>query len=433
MKNGLKATWQNIRDAAGLWGVGAVLFGIGLIAAFQFVGPAPPKHIVLVTGAEGGAYHHYGELLAARLAIERIEVELRESAGSVENLALLEKDASVDLGFVQGGLADTIPTENIVTLGSLYLEPLWMFVRSDSTVVSASDLRGKRIAVGAVGSGTRSVVTRLLDLSGIGPEDAVFLDAEPGTLAPGMANAEIDVAFLIGAPDSDYITRLVHAPNIDLTGIERADAIVRYSPYFSKVTLPQGVLDLRNNLPRADTDTIAVTAMLAARQDLHPALVDLLLIAATEVFGGHSIIADAGQFPTQRYADLPLSSAAKRFYQYGPPFLMRYLPFWAATMVERLWVILLPFVGLAFPLVKLLPPAHRWRIRRRLLRRYAVLDSIDPFGNPVKDSEDREKRLSRLLELDAESAAEIVPRSYMDDVFKLRRDIDLVRRRLMTQ
>jgi hypothetical protein len=163
---------------------------------------------------------------------------------------------------------------------------------------------------------------------------------------------------------------------------------------------------------------------------LHPALNDLLLISAQVVFGQHSLLADAGQFPTERYADLPLSSEARRFYKYGPPLLMRYLPFWAATLVDRLWVVLLPFIGLALPLAKLLPPAYRWRIRRRLLRRYAALDAIDPFGNPVRDDDDRARRLEKIQELDDVSAGEIVPRSYMDDVYKLRRDIDLVRRRI---
>jgi TRAP transporter TAXI family solute receptor len=431
MSKGLRAIWRDTRDAVSVWGGGVLLFVIALVAALQFVGPPPPDRIAIATGAEGGAYRHYGELLAARLAREGIEVELRETAGSVENLALLESDDSVDLGFVQGGLAASHPIENIVSLGSLYLEPLWMFAGTDIRVDSGSHLDGKRIAVGAVGSGTRAVATQLLELGGIGKDNAVLLDTEPGDLAAGFSSGEIDVAFLVGAPDSEHVARLVQMQGVDLVNMERADALVRYSPYFSKITLPEGVLDLRKNLPSTDTSTVAVTAMLAASQDLHPAITDLLLIASAEVFGGHSLLADAGQFPTERYTDLPLSKEAKRFYKYGPPFLMRYLPFWAATLVDRLWVVLLPFIGLAIPLGKVLPPAHRWRIRRRLLRRYALLDTIDPFGNPVVDSDDLKQRLSKLEKLDAESAAEIVPRSYMDDVYKLRRDIDLVRRRLM--
>ena len=430
MSKRLRTFWNEIRDAVSIWGTGSVLFVIGLVVALQFMVPPPPDSIVMVTGAEGGAYRLYGERFAARLAEVGIEVELRPTAGAVENLELLTNDDAVDVGFVQGGLAESNPTEGVVALGSLYFEPLWVFVDADSGIERFGDLAGKRLAVGSEGSGTRAVVTQLLGLGGLGPETARFLDNEPGDLAAEFASGDIDAAFLVGAPDSEYVMRLVRAPGVRLLSVERADAVVRYSPYFSRIVLPQGVLDLGNNLPSADTTTVAVTAILAAKEDLHPALNDLLLVSAQEVFGQHSLLADAGQFPTERYADLPLSNEARRFYKFGPPFLMRYLPFWAATLVDRLWVVLLPFIGLALPLAKLLPPAYRWRIRRRLLLRYAALDAIDPFGNPVKDDEDRARRLERIEELDKLSAGEIVPRSYMDDVYKLRRDIDLVRRRV---
>jgi TRAP transporter TAXI family solute receptor len=430
MSKRLSTFWNDIRDAVSIWGAGAALFVVGLVVALQFVGPPPPDSIVMATGAEGGAYRLYGERFAARLAEVGIEVELRETAGAVENLALLDNDATIDVGFVQGGLAESNPTEGVVALGSLYFEPLWVFRRDGAGINSVSDLVGKQLAVGAEGSGTRSVVAQLLELNGVGPEDVRFLNTEPGDLEAGFASGAIDVAFLVGAPDSEHVSRLVHATGVTLLSLDRADAYVRYSPYFSRLTLPQGVLDLADNLPSADVTTVAVTAMLAAKEDLHPALNDLLLLSAQEVFGQHSLLADAGQFPTERYADLPLSKEARRFHKYGPPFLVRYLPFWAATLVDRLWVVLLPFIGLALPLVKVLPPAYRWRIRRRLLRRYAELDAIDPFGNPVKNDDDRARRLEKLKKLDEVSAGEIVPRSYMDDVYKLRRDIELVRRRI---
>lgn len=430
MSKRLATFWNDIRDAVSIWGTGTVLFVIGLVVALQFVGPPPPDKIVMATGAEGGAYRLYGERLAASLAEVGIEVELRETAGAVENLALLENDETIDVGFVQGGLVESNSTDGVVALGSLYFEPLWVFARDGAGIATVSDLAGKRLAVGAVGSGTRSVVTQFLGLSGLGPEAANFLDTEPVDLVVSFASGDIDVAFVIGAPDSEHVSRLVQSPGIELLSLERADAYVRYSPYFSKLTLPQGVLDLSNNLPSSEITTVAVTAMLAAKEGLHPALNDLLLLSAQEVFGQHSLLADAGQFPTDRYADLPLSKEARRFHKHGPPFLMRYLPFWAATLVDRLWVVLLPFIGLALPLAKVLPPAYRWRIRRRLLRRYAELDAIDPFGNPVKDDDDRARRLEKIRKLDEVSAGEIVPRSYMDDVYKLRRDIDLVRRRV---
>lgn len=431
MSKRLGETWRDIRDALSVWGAGLAVLVIGLIVAYQFVGPAPPSHIILATGAEGGAYRLYGEKLAASLASEGIEVELRETAGAAENLDLLENDATVDLGFVQGGLADSSATQRVVTLGSMYFEPLWVFVRAGTEIADIRELAGKRIAIGAVGSGTRAVALRLLALNGLTPDNAQLLESEPGNLVADFESKAIDAAILIGAPDSEQILHLVNAPAVSMLGLRRADAYVRFSPYFSKVTLPEGVLDMANDRPPDDVVTIAVTAMLAAKEDLHPALADLLLASARDVFGDHSLLAEAGQFPTPRYTDLPLAESAKRFYEYGSPFLTRYLPFWAATLVGRLWVLLLPFVGLAIPLGKLLPPVYRWRIRRRLLRRYAALDTLDPFTHPLTNQQERDRRLKLLARLDHESAGEIVPSSYFDDVYKLRRDIDLVRRRLL--
>ena len=172
--------------------------------------------------------------------------------------------------------------------------------------------------------------------------------------------------------------------------------------------------------------------MLVARHDLHPALIDLLLVAATDIHGAHSVLADRGTFPTPDYIDLPLSDEATRYFRHGSPFLMRYLPFWAATAIDRLWVMLLPLIGLAIPLFQLVPAAYQWRIRRSLLSMYSDLEHLDPQFNAVTGDADVMRRLDALEELDNRSLFTSVPREYKDDVYKLRRDIDLVRRHLKT-
>ena len=430
MSNNLQRVRQRLLDAASTWGLAIVLVVAGFVLAYQFVKPAPPKRIVLATGQEGGAYQFYGEQFAAYLATQGIETDLRTTAGSVENLELLESGADVDLGFVQGGLAAALPTQNVLALGSLYLEPLWMFVRADIEIDAIADFTGKRIAVGAKGSGTRAVVQTVLNANDINAQTATLIDVPAAKLADGFAANEIDIAFLISAPETESIGTLIRQPGIRLQSIERTAAYVRRHPYFSSVSLPQGVLDLAADIPATEINTVALTAMLAANDELHPALVDLLLLAATDVFGEHSLLADAGEFPTSRYIDLPLSEEAARYFKNGPPFLMRYLPFWAATLIDRMWIMLLPVIGLAIPLVKLLPPAYRWRIRRRLLRLYAELEQIDPLVNPVQDPADLAARLERLDQLDTGSVIGSVPKTYTDDIYKLRRDIDLVRRRL---
>ena len=430
MHKNLKPFRQIVRDAAGTWGLAIVILALSFIVAYQFVGPAPPKRIVLATGEDGGAYQHYGELFAAYLAREGIRIELRATAGSVENLALLDGDEGVDLGFVQGGLAEIAPTENVMAVGSLYLEPLWLFLRSGIDIEDIADFAGKRIAIGAEGSGTRAAVLILLDAHGVNSQTSEFVEVSPDELVHAFSTGDIDAAFMIGAPESEHIVSLISANGVKLHSLKSADAYVRRYPYLLKVSLPQGVLDLQANRPEADMSTVALTAMLAAKNDLHPALIDLLLIAATDIHGKHSLLADAGQFPTPLYTDLPLSEDAERYFKYGPPFLMRYLPFWAATLVDRLWIMLLPLIGLAIPLMKLMPPAYRWRIRKRLLRLYGELELVDPLVNSLQDDEDLADRLRILEQLDNGPVIKSIPKAYKDDVYKLRRDIDLVRRRL---
>jgi hypothetical protein len=215
-----------------------------------------------------------------------------------------------------------------------------------------------------------------------------------------------------------------------LQGLRRADAYARRASYLSKTVLPEGVLNLRANKPTVDTKTVAVTAMLAIREDLHPAISDLVMMASESIFSGHTILADAGTFPSPSNTDIPLSDAAQRFHERGTPFLMRYLPFWAATLIDRLWVLLFPIIGLLIPLFKLLPPLYHWRVRRRILQRYAELRAIDPQHRPIESADDHKARMRRIYELDNETVDVVVPKDYSDDVYKLRRDIDLVRRKL---
>lgn len=432
MSTNVQRLGQMLRDIAGTWGLGIVVLAAGFYVAYQFVGPPPPDRIVMATGQDGGAYQQYGERYKAWLSTQGIEVELRATAGAVDNLELLDT-GKADVGFVQGGLSGTTPTSNVLAIGSLYLEPMWLFVAEEFELDSVADLAGKRIAVGAEGSGTRTVVTAVLGAFSINAQTAAFSDLTGDELAAAFAANDIDAAFLIGAPESRTVRTLLEQSGAQLHSFERADALVRRYPFLSEVHLPQGVLDLTQDIPRMDMDTVALTAQLAAHAELHPALVDLLLIAATNIHGQHNLLADAGQFPTPQYTDLPLSTEASRHYRRGPPFLMQYLPFWAATLVDRLWVLLLPLIGLTIPLVKVLPPAYRWRIRRRILRMYGALEQIDPLLHPIRDADDLHDRQQQLEHLDSDSVIESVPKGYTDDVYKLRRDIDLVRRRLDAQ
>jgi TRAP transporter TAXI family solute receptor len=429
MSGALARSLHSIRVLGSLGVLAALILAAGVYAAYQFVGPPPPDSIRMATGADGGAYQAFGRRYTEILARDGITVELIETAGSVENLRLLDS-GDTDIGFVQSGLAALFQTSAVNGLGTLYREPLWLFVRGDFAPADIGELVGRKLIVGESGSGTRAVAVELLAANSVSAKNTEFLDLGGDDAEQALLRGDADAAFLVGAPESRNIANLADNEAVSLFDFRRSQAYARLFSFLSPIVLPEGVLDLDDNRPPQDVRMVAPGAMLAANTELHPALVDLLLIAATEIHGGNSLLADAGEFPTPRYMDLPLSSEAERHFEFGPPFLLRYLPFWAATLVDRLWILALPLIGLAIPLFKLLPPAYRWRIRRRLLRMYRELDSLDPMQATLADENDRERRLEQLEAIDQEVADLSVPRGYSDDQYKLRRDVDLIRRRL---
>ena len=422
--------WRNAKDLSGTYGIAAVLVIVGLFVAYQFVDPAPPREIVLATGEVGGAYQNFGVKYAEILGRNGISVQLKETAGSVENLQLLAADTGVHLAFVQSGLSESHAAPGVMALGSLYFEPLWLFVRDELQVRHLGDLEGASVTVGGEGSGTRAVGLSLLAANDVDASNTRLLDLQQADAVAAIANAEVDAAFVIASPDSDVIRRMIMQADVHLYDFDRGGAYARLYPFLSPVTLPEGVMDLAANLPDSDVTTIAPSAMLAARQDLHPALVDLMLAAAHEIHGHSSLLSDQGQFPTAQYADLPISEEATRFYRYGPPFLQRVLPFWAATLLDRLKIMMLPLLALAIPLVKLMPPIYRWRIQSRFLRLYDEVQRLDPDHAKNLADTDIAQNLQRLDRIDHAVAKISVPRAYMGELYKLRRDIDLVRRRL---
>lgn len=429
MSRTLRRAWQATQDIAGTWGIAALLVAAAMWGTYQFVGPPPPDRIVLATGGTGGAYRTFGERYAVALARDGIAVELRPTAGSVENLALLAS-GEADIGFVQSGLAGTSPPDGVVALGSLYLEPLWLFLSPGLGIDDFGGLAGRRISIGAPGSGTHAIATTLLAANGVDASNATLLELPPDEAAAALSAGGLDAVLLVASPESSAVATLIESPAAIPFDFERTRAYARVFRFLSPVLLPEGVLDLERDIPARDVRMVAPSAMLVAKADLHPALVDLLLVAAADIHGEDTLLSDAGDFPTPRYADLPLSPEASRHFEFGPPFLLRYLPFWAASLVDRLWVLLLPLIGLALPAVKLVPPAYRWRVRQRLLRIYDELDALDPAQVPLRDSTDLAERLAHLERIDRNVAQLTVPRGYTDDVYKLRRDADLVRRRL---
>ncbi|ATX82998.1 TRAP transporter solute receptor, TAXI family [Mariprofundus ferrinatatus] len=394
----------------------------GFVVAYQFVDPAPPTTLTLSAGSKGGAYYAHGEAYRDYLKQHGITVTLLESGGSLENLARL-KAGKADLAFVQSGIA-TDADQGIESLGSIYYEPLWLFLRNGVQIASLGELKGKSIAIGGDGSGTQVLAQQLLAANGIDAANAKLMASGGDAAADALLAGRIDALFLVASEKADTVQRLNGSPSVQLFSFERAEAYTRRFETLSALTLPEGSLDLAADLPSDDLLLLAATATLLVNADLHPALQDLLLQAAAGIHGGRTLFSAAGDFPSPRYSGMPLSREAERFYKSGPSFLQRYLPFWAATLVDRLKVMLLPFIALLLPLFKVMPPLYRWRVRSRIYRWYEELNRIDEaLGNGFDQA-----LLDDLDRIDREIRKVHVPLSYSDELYNLRMHLSLIRK-----
>lgn len=417
------------RQSLSIYGPALLVALVGFWIAYQFVQAAPPDRIVVTTGGKEGAYYMFAQQYREILARNDITVDIRDSAGSVENIERLHAQAA-DLAFVQGGTSRSTNIQELRSLGSLYYEPLWVFSRGHDQLRRLSDLRGKRLAVGAEGSGARFLAQQVLKDNGMTGPATVVSPLGGQHAATALLRGDLDGAFFVASLDAPVIRQLLAASHIRLMDFDRAEAYTRRHRFLSSVTLPEGVVDLEKNIPPVDTTFIAATANLVVREDFHPALVDLVLQAATEIHGPGGVFERQDEFPSTQYLEFPLSKEAERYYKHGPSFLRRYLPFWAATLVQRMIVMLIPLVALLFPLFKILPPTYRWRVRSRIYRWYKNVKAVEMGWEREPSPERPSALLAELDRIEDEVHKVSTPLLYADQLYNLRMHINLVREKL---
>lgn len=428
----LRAGLLSLRDLlATAWPI-VLITAAGFVAAYQFVEPAPPGRLRITTGGESGAYHAFARRYAEILGRQGIDLQVLPSAGSQENLSRLEK-GEAEVAFVQGGIVPLLEEgedSGLRSLGSVYYEPVWVFYRG-ATLDKLRQLAGKRIAVGAEGSGIRGLALQLLAANDIPADGRHLLPLAGLNAAEELQQGRIDAAFIIAAPEAPVVQVLLRSPGIRVMSFSQADAYTRHFPFLAKVALPQGSVDLVRDTPPRDTVLLATTANLIVSKDLHPALATLLLQAMAEVHGKTGFFQRAGEFPAYRDQGFALSSDARRHYASGSPWLQRYLPFWLAVLVERMFVLLLPVFALLLPLLKVAPALYSWRVRSRIFRCYGDLKFLENDLRQHYNPAHYARYVERLEQIEDEAYRRNVPLAFADLVYTLREHINLVRRNLL--
>jgi len=472
----IKRTLISLRDALISAGPLLVLALLLLWGAYAWLAPAPPRKVVLLTGPEQSAYAEFGRQYAAELARYGITVELRATQGATENLRRLrDPQERIDVAFVEGGASDALLKVDEVrggpaleALGTLFYEPVWLFYRDGAAQLgqggqaaavarvakpanaartgdaaraaspvapspspSLTELLqrpGLRLNVGARGSGAPNLMRKLLHANRVDIDTLKTSRLGETEAVTGFLGGDLDALVFVSAPESPMVQMLLMTPGVRLFDFAQAEAYSRRLPFLTALTLPRGVVDLAQDVPPDDVRLIATTTVLVARVGTHPALEQLFVQAAHALHGGTGWFAHAGQFPVALSADWPMAAEAQRFYRAGAPLLQRYLPFWLANTIDRMWVVLVSIVAVLIPLTRVVPPLYQFRIRSRIYRWYARLRDIE--DGMTAAGADPAALLAELNALDRRVEKLPVPLSHADELYALRGHIVLVRERL---
>ena len=437
MPKAIRYTLLSIRDliiSAGPFALVAVAL---LVLAYVWLDPTPPKRVTLATGPAQSAYDEFGKRYQKTLQANGTEVVLLPSQGSSDNLRLL-REGKADLGFVQGGSNERATTEEsgLESLGSLFVEPVWLFYREDSArkvtptanLSALTQLQGLRLNVGTAGSGVPRLMEKLFEANNIDIKRVTLsqLEQTPATVA--FLGGELDAIVFASAPESLMVQMLLQTPGVKLMDFAQSEAYSRRFPFLTPVVLPRGVVDLARDMPATDLRLVATTTALLTRGETHPALLQLFAQAARDLHSPAGWFNRAGTFPTTEHSEYPVSREAERAIKGGQPFLQRYLPFWLANLVERMWLALGIIIAILLPLSRIVPPLYEFRIRSRVFRWYGQLRAIE---NEMQAPDADHAQLAQDLDaLDVKAGRISVPLSYADELYALRNNINLVRRKL---
>ena len=443
MPKTIRYTLLSLRDLAISIGPFAVLAIMLLAAAYWWLDPNPPKRVTLATGPAQSAYEEFGKRYTKILAQDGIEVVLLPSQGSADNFQLL-REGKADLGFVQGGTSEIQPADeaNLESLGSLFVEPVWLFYKIDAlpkvagnvTVLnSLTQLQGMRVNLGTAGSGIPRLMNKLLASNNIEVSSLKTFQLEQTAATVDFLEGRLDALVFASAPESLMVQMLLQTPGVGLMDFPQSEAYSRRFAFLSPALLPRGVVDLAANIPPVDVRLVAPTTALVNRKATHPALLQLFVQAGKQIHGGAGWFRRARDYPSLANNELPIAAEAERSLRNDKPFLQRYLPFWVANLVERMWLVMGIILAILLPLSRVIPPLYAFRVRSRIFRWYAQLRDIENRIEHKADEKNSQTLLDELNSLEQRAEKIAVPLSYTDELYALRGNIGLVRRKLQRQ
>ena len=421
--------WQLLKGIA----FAAAVASIVSLALIYFI-PAPPSKVTMATAFKGSAAEYYGLQYREIFARSNIEFEVRQTAGTGENLKLLQDPKSgVQIGLMVSGVSDGKRAPGLLSLGAIYNTPFWLFYSSKASFDRLSQLEGKRIAAGPVGSGSRSAAEQILGKAGVNSENSAFLPFTGSVAVEALNDGKVDAVWTPGAPDSPVVRSLLQNPNVRIMNFPTAEALTIIFPEFVRLVLPRGVIDIKRDIPPNDVPLIGTTAKVLVRGDLHPEIVQLLLQAMVETHGARGVFQRGGEFPNGTDTEYPVAPAAIDFYKNGPSFMQRHLPLSLSVHAQRAIAVLVTAIAIGFPLFRFLPVFYNWITRRRLFYWYAQLKALEASFDADPTDKHLAEKQSKIEQIEDAVSHIRIPLTFSDQVYNLRSHIDIVRRKISSR
>lgn len=421
--------WYTFKALTAVVGLAA----IASLALTYFI-PTPPSKVVMATAFKGASFEYYGRQYRQIFARSHVELELRETAGAVENLKLLkDPNSGVQIAFVTGGISDAKHSPGVLSLGTVYDQPFWIFYSSDEELVQLSQLKGKRIAVGPVGSATRYMAEQVLAKGGVNSETATFLSFAGSAADEALRDGQVDAVWIIGVPEATAVQSFLRNPGVRLLSFPMAEAFTRIFPDLTRMTLPQGTIDIERVIPSNDVQLIGTKSRVLIRGDLNPEIVQLLLQTMKEVHGGADLFHRSGEYPNGSDSEYTVAPTAIDFYKNGPSLMQRHLPLWLSVHVQRAIAVLVTGIAIGLPLLHFVPQGYNWMTRRRLFYWYAQLKALEASFD---SSQNYKHWIAKQAEIERieDAVSEIhFPLAFSDQVYRLRSHIDIVRRKIASR
>src|SRR6516164_4539672 len=412
------------------WAVLAIAVVVATVtsAVLLVLQTMPPRSIAMATGPKGGAYDAIGKRYQAVLARAGVQLRLVSTSGALQNLALLrDPHSGVSVALLQGGITSGADAPEIESLRTVFYEPLWLFHRSELRTEGLEGLRGRKISIGLEGGASRALSLELLKRSGIDGNSMELLGYSPEDARDKLLAGEIDAALMVLSSDSPVVQQLLGDERVELESFANTDAYAALYPFLNKVVVPAGVGDLTKHRPSANITLLAPKASLVVRSDTHSAIQYLLLNTARQVHSVASIFRRAGEFPAAEAMEVPLSDEATQFYKAGRPFLQNYLPFWMASLVAKLLVLLIPIIGVIYPLMRFVPTIYGRSMRRKTSRFHEELRFLEDELEAGRAAWDAASALARLDRIEQQTNQLHLPTAYASMQYMSRHHIALVR------